>query len=497
MLPGVVGNPSASPRRSALASGVLTALSLAVVTGLSAAVGVVIARKVGRGVETDGFFAAYSVFLVLVLAASAVRAAVLPRLARARDDGTFGIAFAAYALAIGVVAVPALAVAVLANEWLARQLAAGLPLDAQRLAADALVFLVPAAVAHLFAALVASGLAAHNSYGTAAVGYALGSVLGLAFIIWRIDDDGIVACAWGTLVNGAVTLAIPLAGLCLRADWGRRDALVVWSRLGELVRASSLAIALQAFFVVCLRFASGLGTGAVTNFTYAYFVAAALVSVTASSLGMVSSVPLTRASLSPARATRHVVSMSLVSFAPVAAAAGVFALVGDEIVHAALGPAYEGGAGSEVGRLIVLLGPWMAVMVGVTISFPMIFVAGRGGRLPLLAGASLVLHVLVTAIAVAAFELAGAALALTISTGLVLVTLLLLLSAEVLSAGVRGLLLGVTVIGGIAVVAFGSAGAVLPAEPAAAVGVVVFCAILAALRGLGLQQAWAYLRTLE
>ncbi|MCA1481889.1 hypothetical protein, partial [Bradyrhizobium sp. NBAIM08] len=68
-------------------------MSIAVVTGLSAAVGVVIARKIGRGVETDGFFAAYGVFLVLVLAASAVRAAVLPRLARARVEGAFGTLF--------------------------------------------------------------------------------------------------------------------------------------------------------------------------------------------------------------------------------------------------------------------------------------------------------------------------------------------------------------------------------------------------------------------
>ena len=472
-------------------------MSIAVVTGLSAAVGVVIARTTGRGVETDGFFAAYGVFLVLVLAASAVRAAVLPRLARARGDGTFGTLFLSYALAIWIVAAPALALAVFANDWSARQLAAGLPASAQRVAADALVFLVPAAVAHIFAALAASALAAHDSYGTAAAGYALGSVLGLALIIWRIDEDGIVACAWGTLLNGTVTLVIPLVGLLFRAEWGRRETLLVASRLGELARASSLAIALQAFFVVCLRFASGLGTGAVTSFTYAYFVAAALVSVTASSLGMVSSVPLTRAALSPARASRHVVSMSLVSFAAVAAAAGVFALVGDNIVHAALGPAYEGGAGSEIGRLIVLLGPWMATSVGVTITFPMIFVAGREKRLPLLAGASIALHIIVTSLAVNAFELAGAALALTISTGIVLVSLLLLLSPEVLSRGARGLLLGAAVIGGLALIAFGAAGAVLPAEPAAAVGAVVFCIMLLAARGLGLRQAWGYLRTLD
>ena len=489
--------PSASPRRSALASGALTAMSIAVVTGLSAAVGIVIARKIGRGVETDGFFAAYGVFLVLVLAASAIRAAVLPKLARARAQGAFGAVFGSYALAIGVVAAPALLLAAFASEWSAAQLAGGLPASAQEIAAESLVFLVPAAVAHLFAALAASGLAAHDSYATAAAGYALGSVLGLALILWRIDEDGIVACAWGTLLNGVVTLAVPLVALVVRADWGRRESLLVLARLGELARASSLAIALQAFFVVCLRFASGLGTGAVTSFTYAYFVAAALVSVTATSLGVVSSVPLTRDVLSPARASRHVISASLVSFAAVAAAAGVFARVGDDLVHAALGSAYQGSAGDEIGRLIVLLGPWMATSVGVTITFPMIFVAGRERRLPILAGASIALHVLVAALAVAAFELAGAALALTVSTALVLVALLLLLSPQVLEAGVRGLLLGAAVIGGLALVAFGAAGAVLPAEPAAAVGAVVFCAMLVAARGLGLRQAWVYLRTLD
>ena len=77
---------------------------MAVVTGLSAAVGVVIAREFGRGVETDGFFAAYGVFLVLVLAASAVRVAVLPSLARARADGWFGSVVASYALVTLLVA---------------------------------------------------------------------------------------------------------------------------------------------------------------------------------------------------------------------------------------------------------------------------------------------------------------------------------------------------------------------------------------------------------
>ena len=485
------------PTRSTLGSGLLTALSTAVVTALSAAVGIVIAREFGRGVETDGFFAAYGVFLVLVLAASAVRVAVMPSLARAREAGTFGSAVASYALALAVVAVPVLALGVLASDWSAAQLAGGLPQEARETAADALVYLVPAAVAHLFAALAASALAAFDSYGTAAAGYALGSALGLAVILWRAPEDGIVACAWGTLVNGAVTLAVPLAALLVRAEWGRRAALAVGTRLGELARAAALPLALQALFVVCLRFASDLGTGAVTSFTYAYFVAAALVAVTASSLGMVSSVPLARAALSDERASRHVASTSLLSFAAVAAAAGVFALVGDTLVRGALGSAYAGDAGGEIGRLVVLLGPWMAASIGVTITFPLLFVAGRTRLLPLLAVAALAVHVVVAWAAVRALDLDGAALALTVSTLALLVVLLLLLSPGVLAASGRMLAAGAAALGGLALLAFGAPALVLPDLAAAALGLAAFAGLLLALRGFGLRQAWGYLRALH
>lgn len=467
------------------------------VTGLSAAVGIVIAREFGRSAATDGFFAAYGVFLVLVLAAGAVRVAVLPSLARARVEGVFGGALASYGLAVAFVAVPALLLGVGASGWTAAQLAGGLPETARDTAADALIYLVPAAVAHLLAALAASALAAYDSYATAAAGYALGSVLGLALILWRVGEDGIVACAWGTLLNGSVSLAVPLVALVFRVELGRRVAFEIRSRLAELARAALVPIALQAFFVVCLRFAGGLGVGAVTTFTYAYFVAAALVSVTASSLGMVSSVPLTRVSLSPGRASRHVVSMSIVSFAAVAAAAGVFALVGDRIIHAALGPAYEGEAGNQIGRLIVLLGPWMAASIGVTITFPMLFVAGRDRRLPLLAAGALGLHLVATWIAVSLFELEGAAVALAVSTLAVLAALLLLLSPDVLAAAAGGLLLGAAITGGPALAAFGGASAVLPEAQAAGLGLVVFAGLLLATRRLGLEQAWGYLRTLE
>lgn len=489
--------PTDPSRRSALASGALTAASLAVITGLSAVVGVVIAREFGRGPETDGFFAAYSVFLVLVLVGTAMRVAVLPPLARALAAGRFERELGSYAAAIATIALPALALTLLAGDWLSGQLTGGLPASSQETAAETLRFVVPAAIAQVYAALVASGLAAHNSYGTAAAGYAAGSAAGIALILFLVGDHGIAAVAWGMLLNGALAFAIPAWVLSRRTSAGRLRMSGVGRRVTELAGAVSLPLVLQGLFVVCLRFVAELGTGAVTTFTYAYLVAASLVAVTASSLGLVSSVPLARGELGDRRATDHVVRTSWIAFAAVAAAAGVFALVGDRVVGAVLGSEYEGETGSELGRLIALLGPWMAASVGVTIAFPLLFVAGRERRLPVVAVVALGLHVLVAWIAIRAWELEGAVIALTLTSLAILVAVLALLSARVLAGASRGLALAALATGGLAVLAFGAAEIVAGAIVAALLGLALFGALLVATRSFGLRQAWAYLRALQ
>ena len=145
----------------------------------------------------------------------------------------------------------------------------------------------------------------------------------------------------------------------------------------------------------------------------------------------------------------------------------------------------------------MLLGPWMAVSIGVTITFPMLFVANKARRLPLLAIGALLLDVVLTWTAVDAFELDGAALALTVSTLVVLAVLLVLLSPRVLAESGRRLALGAAAIGALALVSFAVPARVLPDTAAAVVGVAAFAALLVAVRDRGLQQAWSYLRTLD
>src|ERR1700747_2567489 len=114
-----------SVRRSAVGSGVLTGLSTAAVSASAAVAGAILSRKFGHGVKTDGFFAAYAVYIALVLVANALRVVVLPGFARARADCRLGDEVSTWAAALSLVVVPALVVALAAPHWVAGLLTGG------------------------------------------------------------------------------------------------------------------------------------------------------------------------------------------------------------------------------------------------------------------------------------------------------------------------------------------------------------------------------------
>src|SRR5436305_9969998 len=127
---------------SALRSGLLTGLAQIVLALTAAGAGALLAQKFGRSAETDGFLAAYGVYLVLVLAAQAFRMVVVPDLTRAAAEGRLAGEVRAYALTILSLAVPACAVAVGLSGPIGRQLTGRLPPQAAHIAAHALVVLV-------------------------------------------------------------------------------------------------------------------------------------------------------------------------------------------------------------------------------------------------------------------------------------------------------------------------------------------------------------------
>ena len=256
-------------------------------------------------------------------------------------------------------------------------------------ATGVLPWMLLAAVLQLFAGLAASTLAALDDYLTSAAGFVLGSVAGLAFILAEVDSHGIVAIAWGMVANGVIALSIPVGVLALRARSARMPVTAVQptgiafrTRLGEMGTGISVALALQAVYLVCVPLAGREGTGAVTSFGYAYLVSSAVVAVTGSSLGLVTSVPLTRSALDTAKVVRHVVSSSWLAVVAIGAAAGVFGLAGQQIVRGLFGSSYGAKVGTELGRLVVFFSPWAVASVGVSVAFPLMFVSRRTRRLP-------------------------------------------------------------------------------------------------------------------
>jgi hypothetical protein len=497
-----VGKRTDSPGLGSLASAALTAVSTLVVTGFAAVVGVVIAHHFGRTEQTDGFFAAYGVFIVIVLASQAIRVAILPPLARARQEGRLAGEVAGFATALAVAAVPLLLLGWFAAQPIADLLTGSESETAQDVCADALRWLVPAGIAYLFAGVAASGLAALDDYAIAALGYALGGTAALMEIVMRVDDDGIAALYRGVALNGAIALAVPVLGLAVRATRTRMPRQAVRpmgarlrSRLAVFATAAALPIALQLLYVVCIPFAGRVEAGAVTSFGYAYLGAASFVSITAFSIGLVSSVPLTRSGLAAGAAARHVTSSAWVALSVIGACVGTFAVAGGDIVESLLGEAYGGDIGEEVSRLIVVLTPWMVASVGVNVSFPLAFVAERLRPLPVIAAAALALQLALAWAGFELLELDGLAAALALSTLFVLTALLRELGA--LRTGLRGIVRAAATIGAVAVAAFLLPSLLFGTVVAAVVGLVLYVVLVTAWRPAGLTRSWGYLRALR
>src|SRR5436305_4485578 len=186
-------------------SGLLTGVSTAAVSGSAAVLGVILARKFGHGVKTDGFFAAYGVYLGLVLVASSLRVIVLPRFVAAAASGRLAAEVATWIVAL---AVPLALVTLLAVAW-PHGIASALSSSpaARTQAAQLLPWIVPSAVVQIYGGLVASALAALDDYAWAAVGFAAGSIAGVVLTL-ALVGHGVVAFGWGLALNGVLSLGI-------------------------------------------------------------------------------------------------------------------------------------------------------------------------------------------------------------------------------------------------------------------------------------------------
>jgi hypothetical protein len=485
--------------RSAVRSGLVTGLAQVALSLAAAGAGALLAQKFGRSAETDGFLAAYAVYTLLVLAAQSFRLVVVPDLTRAAQEGRLAAESRAYAVAFLALAATVCVLVGVFSHPLGELVTGTLPERSARVAAHALVILVPAAFGQLLASLAASALAALDSYATAAVGFGTSGLVGLALFAALAGPVGIVALAWALLANAAVALAVPLWALVRRgALSGQSPArLDVGPRLWHLLQGAAVPLALQACYLEALRFASHLGVGEVTSFTYAYLAASTLVTATGFALGVISSAPLTRRGVDAEAAGRHVVHAAWVSLSFVGAAAGVFALVGGRIVHIVLGSQYAGKVGRDLGLLVVYLSPWMIAWIGFVVTFPLLFVAERRRYLLPVALTGPVAMIPLGFVLRDAWGAPGIAVALGLATLVIALASMWALDRRTLGIAVVGLARLSLALGSASALAFGALSLAVPAIPAAVLGIAVYGLLVVSLRSLGLSDAWTYVRGLH
>ncbi|HEX2085686.1 MAG TPA: hypothetical protein VHF89_08395, partial [Solirubrobacteraceae bacterium] len=230
--------------------------------------------KYGTGPTTDGFFAAYAIYALVVMLAQTSRTSIVARLTGddhaapfAEFDRFCGAALLLFA-ASGVVFV-------LLGDELAQVMTGDLPDTARDVERRALAILWPAGGGQLLAALGAAMLALRDDYGHAAIGFGGGAALSIAAFLLLEPALGIDALPVGIVVATAFTVGAVAVGL-VRAGWrpAPRAALDLRGSASRarLVLVASLTLLLsQIANVVAVSVAGQMGSGAVTIYSYAFF----------------------------------------------------------------------------------------------------------------------------------------------------------------------------------------------------------------------------------
>lgn len=392
---------------------ILTSGGQAMAMATGGLMAILIASRFGGSSATDGFFAAYSVYGLVLLVAQSTRLTVVPRLV---GGPTRYAQFDRYLLAIGVLWLGCGIVFVPLGGLLAGLLTG--TDEARSTARDAFLVLWPAAGAQLITALGAAMLGVLGRFGQAAAGYVAGSLVTVAAFLAFADALGIKAVAIALLM-GALVAAIPVVWSLVGAGWrprprtatsgaGRRAGLV-------LIGAASVA-APQLLYVIGMAAASQLGPGAPTTFSYGFLATQVLVAVLASSVSIVAAAPIAAswdrdpASLGPAIERGFRLAVLIV----VPATAAV-ALIGTDVAKPLLS-GFESSQIDDVIRAFLALTPSILAAQAAALPLVALYALHRHGQIAALAVGVAVLQAGLAAGAVAVGGIVALGLATSISS---------------------------------------------------------------------------------
>ena len=428
---------------------------------------VLVAVLVGNDARTDGFFAAYGIYALVVVFAQSARTTVVARLVE--GETPFGQLDRFFGGALLVIAGLALLLGPLGGA-LASLATGDLPGEARDTARTALLLLLPAIAAQVFAALGAAMLGALGDFGTPGLAFTGGGVLSIAAFAALEPALGIDGLAVALLIGSVLSLVLVTAGL-VRRGW--RPSRAIAPSLAEMGRAAavlvlaSLSMPLAHLgYVIALGAAARLGEGVITAFTYGYMGLTFVFALVAGTIPMVIAGPLAehwdRRDESLVEHNERVFRAGLLLLLPVVAAVW---LLGHEIGGFVLAKFTAGEVDLTV-DLFLLLSPLVVFGLVQAVPYAAVLVLGRYRAVALATLAVVVVQIGLVALAVEVDSARLLGIAFTAANVINLVAALLFVSRRYPRLVAPRLLAGLARLGTLAVAAFG-----LPAALAHAAGV--------------------------
>jgi peptidoglycan biosynthesis protein MviN/MurJ (putative lipid II flippase) len=272
-------------------SSVIVSASLLLAALMGAGQALLVVFIVGEGNDTDAFLAGYSIYFVFAGFGASMRASVVPLLGHAETDEGFRARVADVLSRIRLIGLVALGVLLLVSPVAGQVLTHGLPADDRWTAVLTVLILSPAAYMQLQAASASAALTAGRRFLYSATLYVVSGVVALACSAVLLEAIGILGGAFG-LLAGAVVLGAGHAlylrsfGIRLRprARWLREREL--WRLALALLAGASIGIALQVNLAISLATISS-HAGAITAYSYAYFMATVILTISSLPLGLV------------------------------------------------------------------------------------------------------------------------------------------------------------------------------------------------------------------
>jgi peptidoglycan biosynthesis protein MviN/MurJ (putative lipid II flippase) len=345
-------------------SSAVVSVSLLVAALLGAGQALLLAFIEGESDKTDAFLAAYALYVVFAIFGGSLRASVVPLVRPTDSEAGFQRQVSELVSRILGIALAAFVLLLVASPALGQALTFGLPADARWTAVFSLMILAPAAFCQIYAATLSATLTAARRFAFSSGFYVLSGAVSLGCSAALISLFGVLGAAVGLLVGAIMVLAGHI--LYLRSFGVRfRPRL---SRLGDraqrelamlLVAGAAVAVAFQANLAISLAVISD-NPGAITAYTYAFFMISLFLSISGSSLALVTLPELVAriAREGVAAAPKHLQTVAPYMFAVLVPLLVGFVAFGQPVVSAV----FEDSLSSSTADLIYDVGVLLCVM---------------------------------------------------------------------------------------------------------------------------------------